>query len=166
MDEEAKEFLKSCHMFGNYMCIPGNAYQGQSFNKSRSYSGKWDTVDTLIAKIYGYYQYGDTSYLESIFTKKKNELTDETIKWLAGFENWKDFVDTNALQSFLDGTSLIPISLKTGNIIKIDEIKTYDPIPKTYDEFLQFFSEVSKRIVLRNECIFEKLTFRKSEYDK
>lgn len=166
MDEEAKEFLKSCHMFGNYMCIPGNAYQGKSFNKSRSYSGKWDTVDTLIAKIYGYYQYGDTSYLESIFRKKKNELTEETMKWLTGFENWQDFVETNALQPFLDETLLIPISLKTGNIIKIDEIKTYDPIPKTYDEFLKFFSEVSKRIVLRNECIFEKLTSKKNGYDK
>ena len=69
-------------------------------------------------------------------------------------------------QPFLDEISLIPISLKTGKIIKMDEIKTYDPIPKTYDEFLKFFSEVSKRIVLRNECIFEKLTFKKNEYDK
>lgn len=170
MDEEAKEFLKSCHMFGNYMCIPGNAYQGQSFNTLRSNYGKWDTVDTLLAKIYGYYQYADSSYLESIFkttqSEIKNALTEETMKWLAGFENWQDFVDTNALQPFLDETSLIPISLKTGNIIKTDEIKTYDPIPETYDKFLKFFSEVSKRIVLRNECIFEKLTSEKNGYDK
>lgn len=166
MDEEAKEFLRSCHMFGNYMCIPGNAYQRQSFNSSRSNCSRWDTVDTLLAKIYGYYQYGDISYLESIFKKKKNELTEETMKWLAGFENWQDFVDTNALQPFLDETSLIPISLKTGNIIKIDEIKTYDPIPETYDEFLKFFSEISKRIALRNECIFERITSEKNGYDK
>ena len=170
MDEEAKNFLKDYNMFGNYMCIPGNAYQGQSFNTLRSNYGKWDTVDILLIKLYAYYHYADASYLESIFkttqSEIKNELTDETMKWLAGFENWQDFVDTNALQPFLDETSLIPISLKTGNIIKIDEIKTYDPIPKTYDEFLKFFSEVSKRIVLRNECIFEKLTSEKNGYDK
>lgn len=163
MDQEAKDFFKAYTMFGNYMCIPGNSYQisgkaWTSFNMSRSNKGKWDTVDTLLAKIYGYYKYSDVSYLEAIFTDKKTEITEETIKWLAGYDDWLDFVNKNALQPFVDKTTLIPISLKTGNPIKISEAKTYDAIPKDYKEFLSFFSEVSKRIALRNECIFATLS--------
>lgn len=163
MDEEVKDFLKSYNMFGNYMCIPGNSYQVSgkvwtSFNMSRSNKGKWDTVDTLLAKLYGYYKYSDVLYLEAIFTDKKSELTEETIKWLTRFDDWLDFVNKNALQPFVDEKTLIPISLKTGNPIKINEAKTYDAIPKNYKEFLIFFSEVSKRIALRNECIFAKLS--------
>lgn len=163
MDEEVKNFFKSYNMFGNYMCIPGNSYQVSdkvwtSFNMSRSNKGKWDTVDTLLVKLYGYYKYSDVSYLEAIFTDKKTELTEETIKWLARFDGWLDFVNKNALQPFADETTLIPISLKTGNPIKINEAKTYDAIPKNYKEFLIFFSEVSKRIALRNECIFDMLS--------
>ena len=163
MDEEVKDFFKSYNMFGNYMCIPGNSYQVSdkvwtSFNMSRSNKGKWDTVDTLLVKLYGYYKYSDVSYLEAIFTDKKTELTEETIKWLARFDGWLDFVNKNALQPFADETTLIPISLKTGNPIKINEAKTYDAIPKNYKEFLIFFSEVSKRIALRNECIFDMLS--------
>lgn len=163
MDEEVKDFFKSYNMFGNYMCIPGNSYQVSdkvwtSFNMSRSNKGKWDTVDTLLVKLYGYYKYSDVSYLEAIFTDKKTELTEETIKWLARFDGWLDFVNKNALQPFADETTLIPISLKTGNPIKINEAKTYNAIPKNYKEFLIFFSEVSKRIALRNECIFDMLS--------
>ena len=163
MDEEAKDFLRNYNMFGNYMCIPGNSYQVNgkvwtSFNMSRSNKGKWDTVDTLLVKIYGYYKYSDVSYLEAIFTDKKTELTEETINWLAGFVDWNDFINKNALQAFVDKTTLTPISLKTGNPIKTNEIKTYDAIPKSYKEFLTFFSEVSKRIALRNECIFATLS--------
>jgi len=162
MDEEVKDFFKSYNMFGNYMCIPGNSYQVSdkvwtSFNMSRSNKGKWDTVDTLLVKIYGYYKYSDVSYLEAIFTDKKKELTEETINWLAGFVDWNDFINKNALQAFVDKTTLTPISLKTGNPIKTNETKMYDAIPKNYKEFLTFFSEVSKRIALRNECIFATL---------
>ena len=114
MDEEAKDFLRSYNMFGNYMCIPGNSYQVNgkvwtSFNMSRSNKGKWDTVDTLLVKIYGYYKYSDVSYLEAIFTDKKTELTEETINWLAGFVDWNDFINKNALQAFVDKTTLTPI---------------------------------------------------------
>ena len=163
MDEEAKDFLRNYNMFGNYMCIPGNSYQVNgkvwtSFNMSRSNKGKWDTVDTLLVKIYGYYKYSDVSYLEAIFTDKKTELSEETINWLAGFVDWNDFINKNALQAFVDKTTLTPISLKTGSPIKTNETKTYDAIPKNYKEFLTFFSEVSKRIALRNECIFATLS--------
>ncbi len=67
-------------------------------------------------------------------------------------------VKTCALQPFVDKTNLIPISLKIGNPIGGNELKNYDAIPKNYKEFLTFFAEVSKRIALRNECIYFKLS--------
>lgn len=163
MDEEAKAFFKSYNMFGNYMCIPGNSYQisgkvWTSFNMARSNKGKWDTVDTLLAKIYAYYKYSDTAYLEAIFTDKKTELTKETLEWLTGFDGWFDFINKNALHPFVDKENLIPISLKTGNPIGIHELNAYNAIPKNYKEFLTFFEQVSKRIALRNEYIYAKLS--------
>ncbi|MBE6777632.1 MAG: hypothetical protein E7542_05935 [Ruminococcaceae bacterium] len=162
MDIKAKNFLKNYNMFGNYMCIPGNTYQisqnrSTSFNTARSNYGEWDTVDTLLIKIYAYYQYSNDTYLKSIFTNKKDELTKETLNWLENFKDWSDFINKNALQPFVDKTTLTPICLKTGNPIKANEIENYDAIPKNYDEFLLFFKEVSERIKARNECIFDKI---------
>ena len=157
-------------MFGNYMCIPGNSYHiigrtWTSFNMSRSNYGKWDTVDTLLAKIYGYYKHSDVSYLEAIFTAKKTELAEETAKWLAGFGTWDNFVEINALESFVDKNTLIPISLKIGVPIPLEKtnLKVYNAIPQTYDEFLTFFSEVSERIKQRNEFISSKIHSRATE---
>ena len=90
--------------------------------------------------------------------ENKKELAKETKEWLSSFDDWSIFVKKNALQSFVEKTSLIPISLKTGKPIRINELKTYDAIPKTYEEFLDFFVEVSKRITLRNECIFREIS--------
>jgi len=170
MDKEAQEFFRSYNMFGNYMCIPGNSYHiigrtWTSFNMSRSNYGKWDTVDTLLAKIYGYYKHSDVSYLEAIFTAKKTELAEETAKWLAGFGTWDNFVEINALESFVDKNTLIPISLKIGVPIPLEKtnLKVYNAIPQTYDEFLTFFSEVSERIKQRNEFISSKIHSRATE---
>lgn len=162
MDTEAKEFLRCYFMFGNYMCIPGKSYQiGEkawtSFNMARSNRGKWDTVDTLLVKIYGYFYYSDVSYLEAIFTDKKEELAAETMIWLNKYNGWQDFVDRNVLYSFVDKTNYIPVSLKTGSPIKINEAHNYDAIPKNHKEFLIFFKELSQRIVLRNDYIYSKI---------
>lgn len=77
MDEEAKTFLINYNMFGNYMCIPGESFGRQSFNKARNNFGIGDTADTLLAKLYGWYRSSrDDSYLEAIFTVKEKELAE------------------------------------------------------------------------------------------
>lgn len=163
MDEEAKMFLKNNNMFGNYMCIPGCSYRvGEkkwtSFNMARSNMGKWDTVDTLLCKLYGFYQYSDISFIADIFTEKQDELTAETLKWLNHFSCWKDFLEKNALSSFVDRDTMIPISLKTGRQISIHELKSYDAIPSNYQEFLVFFKQSAERIALRSQCIYSKIS--------
>lgn len=162
MDESAKQFFTSYNMLGNYMRIPGNSYQisdkmWTSFNMSRSNKGKWDTVDTLLTKIYAYYKCVDKSYLSSIFTDKKDEITAETLGWLDEFDGWKDFVDKNCLSAFVDKQTMVPIVMKTGLPINRDELNGYDAIPKKHQEFLTFFEQVSERIVLRSKCISDKL---------
>lgn len=163
MDESAKQFFRCYNMFGNYMRIPGSSYQigskiYTSFNMARSNKGKWDTIDTLLVKIYAYYKNNDFRYLSMIFTDKKDEITQETLQWLQEFTNWADFIEKNALNAFVDKDTLVPISLKTGYPIQIETINNYDAIPKNYQEFLIFFEQVSNRIILRNENIYMKLS--------
>lgn len=158
MDESAKKFLRCYNMFGNYMRIPGNSYGGDSFNTARSKFGKWDTIDTLLGKIYAYYKNDDFRYLSMIFTNKKEEITQETLQWLQEFPNWSDFIEKNALSAFVDKDTLVPICLKTGYPIYIETINNYDAIPKNYQEFLIFFEQLSNRIILRNENIYVKLS--------
>lgn len=163
MDESAKQFFRCYNMFGNYMRIPGRSYQigskiWTSFNMARSNKGKWDTIDTLLGKIYAYYKNDDFRYLSMIFTDKKEELTQETLQWLQEFQNWSDFIEKNALSAFVDKDTLIPISLKTGYPINIETINNYDARPKNYQEFIIFFGQFSNRIILRNENIYVKLS--------
>ena len=166
MDNEAKLFFKNYTMFGNYMLIPGGSYQvgkkWTSFNVSRSNYGRWDTVDTLLLKIWAYYKYSDSRYLDSIFTDKKAELICEAKQWLDEFASWNDFVEKNALTPFIDKKRLIPISLKTGKPINVKKLNTYDAIPQNYREFLIFFRQVAERIAIRSECIYDRLSSRRS----
>ena len=53
-----------------------------SFNTARSNRGKWDTVDTLLIKIYAFYKWHDVTYLESIFTEQNRAIAQETVSWL------------------------------------------------------------------------------------
>ena len=85
-----------------------------SFNQARSKRGKWDTVDTLLIKLYAYFKYNDIQYLKNIFTSNKEELAKETEVWLNSFKDWNDFLNQNCLHAFVDSNTLIPISMKTG----------------------------------------------------
>lgn len=166
MDTPVKDFLRCYTMFGNYMRIPGNSYHiggrmWTSFNMARSNKGKWDTIDTLLSKIYSYYKWNELKHLESIFTVKQEEIGLETLKWLNEYNDWDEFLNENCLYPFVDANTLIPISMKTGKIIRIDELKEYDATPKNYQEFLIFFEQLSKRIILRNESIYDKLSLNK-----
>ena len=164
MDGAVKVFLQSYTMFGNYMCIPGSSYQltpnkWTSFNIARSNMGKWDTVDTLLWKIYAYYSTGNQLYLKELFTDKKEELAHETLQWLNSFGDWNNFIDKNVLLPFVDNRTMIPISLKTGVTIKISVGEKYNAIPQNYQEFLVFFEQASMRIKLRSKLIYEKIHF-------
>lgn len=159
MDEPVKEFLKCYTKFGNYMCIPADHEDStQSFNQARSKCGEWDTVDTLLIKLYAYFKYNDIQYLKNIFTSKNKEnLAKETETWLKNFNDWSDFLNQNCLHAFVDSNTLIPISMKTGKTIGDSEIINYSAMPTNYDECLIFFEQLSSRIKSRTQSIYEKL---------
>lgn len=162
MDEPVRQFLRSYMMFGNYMRIPGNSYltgnkRWLSFNTARSNRGKWDTVDTLLIKIYAFYRWNDVMYLESIFTEQHRAIAQETVYWLKEFKDWETFLEENCLYSFVNQDSLIPICMKTGKAINGGSVEQYDAIPKHYQEFLVFFGQLAERIQARNVCLYKKI---------
>lgn len=166
MEEEVKSFFSSYMKVGNYICIPGESYEGRtSFNTARSNFGKCDTIDTLLWRLYQYYQTSDTVYLEKIFTNKNTDLVDETVKWLQvmGFANWQDFIEVQCLEDFVSEKDLVPISMKTGEKIHVPIGDDYYAFPQTHDELLKFFKENSNRINLRTIRINDKL--HKKFYD-
>lgn len=160
MEEEAKAFFSSYMKAGNYLCIPGESHEGRtSFNTARSNFGKWDTVDTLLWKLYQYYETGDKGYLKKVFTDKKTELAEETVKWLEvmGFASWKDFIELQCLEDFVSEKDLVPIAMKTGEKIDVAIGEDYYAFPQTHDEFKKFFEENSNRINLRTIRINNKV---------
>lgn len=149
MHKEVKSFLLNYNKFGNYMCIPGCSYKIQgkskevrtSFNMSRSNCGKWDTIDTMLLKVYRYYTEKDKKYLALLFTAKQDEIVEETIQWLNAFgmNTWEEFINKNCLEDFVSDTN-IPISMKTGKEVVISDCKSYDAMPRTMDECLIFLN--------------------------
>ena len=162
MGEPVKQFLKSYMMFGNYMRIPGNSYltgnkRWLSFNTARSNRGKWDTIDTLLIKIYAFYKWHDVTYLESIFTEQHRAIAQETVSWLKEFKDWETFLEENCLYTFVNSDSLIPICMKTGKVINGISVERYNAIPEDYQEFLVFFEQLAERIRTRNICLYKKI---------
>lgn len=161
MDDSAKLFLKNYMKLGNYICIPGNTYKCKnsdkyvSFNTARSNYGTWDTVDTLLWKIYQYFETKDIKYIEEIFTCNKKQLTSDFLKWNEDFNihSWDDFIEVHKLQGFISDRR--PVSLKDGNPIQLDIGKNYNAIPTNYDECLKFFETSKDAINYRTKNLYE-----------
>lgn len=167
MDNSARSFLKSVFKFGNFMCIPGKSYQitekfWTSFNIARSCAGRWDTIDILLWKMYLYFTNKDKRYLFSVFATKKEIkkiITEETELFLKdmGTAEWEQFIEKNCLDDFVCERSKVPISMKTGTEISLDEDERYIAIPKTIDEFKEYFNQLSDRIDKRGKKMLKRL---------
>lgn len=167
MDDSARSFLKSVFKFGNFMCIPGRSYQvtekfRTSFNIARSCAGRWDTIDILLWKMYLYFTKEDKRYLFSVFAAKKEikeKITRETELFLEGMgmTKWEQFIEKNCLDDFVCEQSKVPISMKTGKEVSLDEDERYIAIPKTIDEFKEYFKQLSDRIDKRGDKILKKI---------
>lgn len=159
MDNEARLFLDNYMRMGNYICIPGNTYAVTakifvSFNTARSNMGKWDTVDTLLWKIYQGFKENNIEYIEKIFTVKSKELAKGFQKCNKDFSitSWDDFIKVHCLQDFIEDGK--PISLKSGKPIELDIRDEYDAMPNSYDESVVFFKTLSDLIGYRSKRIW------------
>lgn len=156
------DFMQVVYTIGNFIPAP-SAFQKRGSCPSRDY---WDLA---LAAIYHYYQPSDKIVCEDTdctFIRPKpysvRWLLDgiknaENCKpWLNCFESWDNFVEENFMQPFLKNSETVdghygpPDELWEGHF-------AYSGLPQNEDEFKQFFTNATKRILARGERIAKKV---------
>lgn len=160
ISKEARAFLDNYHKPGNMIICP------KKFNKKRAgYQARYDTVDRMLWAIYNYFQTNEKKYLEKLFNKKDESIKNFE-KWMdeANITKWSDFVEDNLLDDFVEDETQIPLSMKTGK--PIEDSEDYDPMPKSLNEFEEFFSNLNQKIKARTKRIYTKITddYEKKDY--
>ena len=112
--------------------------------------------------MYLYFTNKDKRYLFSVFATEKEIkkiITEETELFLKdmGTAEWEQFIEKNCLDDFVCEQSKVPISMKTGKEISLDEDERYIAIPKTIDEFKEYFNQLSDRIDKRGKKMLKRL---------
>lgn len=155
-------FFKSSYTLGNFIPAPA-VFQKRGFSPSKDY---WDLA---LASIYNYYQLRDKSVREdtvctfirpepySLEWLLRAEKNAENCKpWLDRFKTWDNFVEQNFMQPFLKVDK--PVN---GHYGPPDELWKghFDcgGIPQGEDEFQQFFTNATQRILARGEMIAKKV---------
>lgn len=156
------DFMQVVYTIGNFIPAP-SAFQKRGFSPSKDY---WDLA---LAAIYNYYQIRDKSVREdtdctfirpelySLEWLLRGEKNAENCKpWLDRFKTWDNFVEQNFMQPFLKVDK--PVN---GHYGPPDELWKghFDcgGIPQGEDEFQQFFTNATQRILARGEMIAKKV---------
>lgn len=152
-DKNLVDFINAYHTIGNFIPVP------YGFNSARSGAyASYDYWDLTLMKIKEYYDVSksssgnDVTNNESAQMKIIKELLhnsdseDEIIscyRWLNSFKAWKDFIDINLLQDFVDENYQVK-QLCTGHSWecpkvsdKTDKNETEEMKEKKFDEFFQ-----------------------------
>ena len=159
------DFMQVVYTIGNFIPAP-SAFQKRGFSPSKDY---WDLA---LAAIYNYYQIRDIRdksvredpvctfirpepySLEWLLRGEKN--AEKCKPWLDRFETWDNFVEQNFMQPFLkvgkkvNGHYGPPDELWKGHFV-------CGGIPQKEDEFQQFFTNATQRILARGEMIAKKV---------
>lgn len=154
-------FFKSSYTLGNFIPAPA-VFQKRGFSPSKDY---WDLA---LAAIYNYYRSNDTVGKDTVCTfirpepyslewLLRGEKNAENCKpWLDRFKTWDNFVEQNFMQPFLKVDK--PVN---GHYGPPDELWKghFDcgGIPQGEDEFQQFFTNATERILARSELIAKKV---------
>lgn len=144
----AGRFIQLGHSIGNFMPVP------PGFNVGRSNYGKWDYWDLTLCQIHQWYmdntrrsEYINNQALEVLFANDKNKHASisNCQVWLESFETWKQFVQQNYMESFVD---------KNGVPKRFFKNHTFNnPLPTTIKEFEEFFKSVNECIMVRGKRI-------------
>ena len=146
--------IKVYHTIGNYCPVP------RYFNKARAgyMNADYDFWDLTLMKIKEYYDAGGKLEKESpiiydeLFKTRKNPLPCKA--WLDYFGSWKEFVDSNFFNSYVDVDY---------NVIPFWEGHSWDNIglPEDKGKFTEAVEGIRQRIILRGlkiECkLWEKI---------
>lgn len=158
LSDFANEFIYWGYSCANFLPVP------QGFNAGRSNFGKWDSWDLTLNQIYQWYldnpqmsHQTNDSTLEELFKYAQN--TKDTIfyctEWLKLFHSWENFVEQNYMQSFI---------LPDGHPKKFFQNHTLEyGLPKTLEEYEEFFKNAVSCIKERGDSINKYLTDSRTE---
>ena len=152
ISENASNFICNTHSIGNFFPVP------QGFNTGRSNFGKWDSWDLVMKQIYLWFQDNpnisvqtNNTALTKLLSNSKNvgDAVNHCVQWLKNFSDWKDFVNGNHLNSYVDSKGK-PISFFKNHSLE-------NPLPKTLEEMEEFFKNANNCILKRGIEIDKKL---------
>lgn len=151
-------FFKSSYTLGNFIPAPA-VFQKRGFSPSKDY---WDLA---LAAIYNYYRSNDKVGKDTVCTfirpepyslewLLRGEKNAEKCKpWLDRFKTWDNFVEQNFMQPFTvteNGSYGPPVPLWDDHFLK-------GGLPQNEDQFQQFFTNATERILARGELIAKKV---------
>lgn len=155
ISEYAADFIYWGYSFANFLPVP------EYFNTGRSNCGKWDSWDLTLAQIYQWYldnpqmnSQTDNSALEKLFqhAKGSENPVPYCTKWLKIFHSWENFVEQNYMQAFV---------LPDGHPKKFFQNHTLEyRLPKTLEEYEEFFKNVVSCIKKREDSINKNLNIK------
>lgn len=149
---EIETYSKWNHKIGNYLPVPFKAGNGK-INSSRGMSATKDYWDLALNAIYKWYKEKDECAICRLVGKMNLEFCK---RWLDNFvdkegkPSWKIFIMQNFLEDFVEDNYGKPTPLWKEHFNRGVE-------PKTKNEFIEFFSEASKRIERRSRKMAEAL---------
>lgn len=155
------DFMQVVYTIGNFIPAP-SVFQKRGSCPSRDF---WDLA---LAAIYNYYQPLDKLVCEDtdctfirpkpysvrwLLDGKKN--AENCKPWLNCFKTWDNFVEQNFMQPFLKNSEKV-----NGHYGPPDELWeghfAYSGLPQNEEEFQQFFTNATQRILARGEMIAKK----------
>lgn len=152
ISENASNFICNTHSIGNFFPVP------QGVNTGRSNFGKWDSWDLVMKQIYLWFQDNpnisvqtNNTALTKLLSNSKNvgDTVNHCVQWLKNFSDWKDFVNGNHLNSYVDSKGK-PISFFKNHSLE-------NPLPNTLEEMEEFFKNANNCILKRGIEIDKKL---------
>ena len=152
MSENASNFICNTHSIGNFFPVP------QGFNTGRSNFGKWDSWDLVMRQIYLWFQDNpnisvqtNNTALTKLLSNSKNvgDAVDHCVQWLKNFSDWKDFVNGNHLNSYVDSKGKPILFFKNHSL--------ENPLPNTLEEMEEFFKNANNCILKRGIEVDKKL---------
>lgn len=156
--EDLANLIAAYHTLGNYLPVCCG------FNIARSgYYGTHDYFDLTLTKIKEYYdaraaQNGFTDFLKSSEAKIMQLLHCERevvscYNWLNSFDGWRDFIQKNFLQDFVDASNQ-PILLCKGHSWEYPQVQDFD----------EFFKNSWQIIEKRSRRMIEALKKKASKF--
>lgn len=152
ISENASNFICNTHSIGNFFPVP------QGFNTGRSNFGKWDSWDLVMRQIYLWFQDNpnisvqtNNIALTKLLSNSKNvgDAVDHCVQWLKNFSDWKDFVNGNHLNSYVDSKGKPILFFKNHSL--------ENPLPNTLEEMEEFFKNANNCILKRGIEVDKKL---------